>query len=953
MADTAEKKAKVLLIGWDAADWKIIRPLMDAGKMPALQRMVEGGVSGRLATLRPILSPMLWTTIATGMRPYKHGVLGFSEPDPDTGRVRPISSASRKVKAIWNILNQNGLQSNVIGWWPSHPAEPIDGVMISNHYQRATAPAGKPWPIQPGTIHPQRLADPLKRLRMHPAELTAEHLLPFVPLAAEIDQEKDKRLEAVARTLADCTTIQSAATAVMQNEPWDLTAVYFDAIDHFGHGFMKYHPPRQQHIPEKDFELYQGVMEAAYRYHDMMLGVLLQLAGPETTVILMSDHGFHSDHLRPAHIPFEPAGPAIEHSPYGIIVVRGPGIKVAEQIYGASLLDITPTILELFDLPVGQDMQGKPLVEIFESTRQLQTVESWELIDGDSGMLPADYRTDPEEARQSLQQLVDLGYIEDPGENAELAVQRTTRELQFNLAQAYLDNNRFAEAKLVLEELWHEWPDELRFANLLLICYRSLDEVDNLERIVDELLEARQRLAISAREKVQEFQEKIQAEQERREAEPDENEEEAAKPILTPDEQHDFGRYRVLSNPGPLVEPYLRGLVALARGDLAGAAERLLKVAAAKPRSVDMHLTIAEILVELKRWTDAREAFEFALEIDPERPRALFGLGRCCLAERQNLDAAEHLLEAVGMSYHFPQAHYHLGVALHRTNRLPEAIKALQVCLSQDPHNISAHRRLAHIYEHRLSDLQQAIHHRQAAQTIRARRKQVSEIEADKPTESLPQNNDDSRTFQWPITSFAPATQSRETSRDRTITIVSGLPRSGTSMMMQMLAAGGLSLLVDQNRPADEDNPRGYFEYEPARQLIKNKSWLPEAQGRVVKLVAQLLPHLPLNQRYQVIFLKREIDEVLRSQQTMLDRLDRPGADLDDKQLAKSFSRQLSQVQLWLEQHGTPRLVVSYRDVIDEAERAAEEIAEFLVQEVDVEAMAAVVDHSLYRQRST
>jgi len=224
---------KVLLIGWDAADWKAIQPLLDAGKMPSLERFVNAGVMGNIATLNPILSPMLWTSIATGMRPFKHGIHGFTEPDPHTGGVRPVTNTSRKVKAVWNILNQNGFKSNVIGWWPSHPAEPINGVMVSNHYQRARAPIDKPWPMMPGTVHPPELTESIANLRIHPAELTPEQIVPFIPKAAEVDQEKDKRLESCARIIADCSTIHACATAVMQLEPWDFMAVYYDAIDHF------------------------------------------------------------------------------------------------------------------------------------------------------------------------------------------------------------------------------------------------------------------------------------------------------------------------------------------------------------------------------------------------------------------------------------------------------------------------------------------------------------------------------------------------------------------------------------------------------------------------------------------------------------------------------------------------------------------------------------------------
>ena len=152
---------KVLLIGWDAADWKIINQLIDEGMMPTMEKFVNQGTIGNLATLEPPFSPMLWTTIATGVLPDKHGILGFTEPTPDRVGVRPVSSTSRKVKAIWNILNQKGYKSNVVGWWPSHPAEPINGLMVSNLYQRANKPISQPWHVLDGTVHP-------KELTLHP-----------------------------------------------------------------------------------------------------------------------------------------------------------------------------------------------------------------------------------------------------------------------------------------------------------------------------------------------------------------------------------------------------------------------------------------------------------------------------------------------------------------------------------------------------------------------------------------------------------------------------------------------------------------------------------------------------------------------------------------------------------------------------------------------------------------
>src|SRR6266478_3567476 len=131
-------KSRVMLIGWDAADWKVIKPLLEAGQMPNLARLMATGVHGNIATIYPALSPMLWTSIATGKRAYKHGIFGFTEPDPATGGIRPVTNLSRKTKAIWNILNQNGLNTIVIGWWPSNPVEELSqGVMVSNDFQSA------------------------------------------------------------------------------------------------------------------------------------------------------------------------------------------------------------------------------------------------------------------------------------------------------------------------------------------------------------------------------------------------------------------------------------------------------------------------------------------------------------------------------------------------------------------------------------------------------------------------------------------------------------------------------------------------------------------------------------------------------------------------------------------------------------------------------------------------
>jgi predicted AlkP superfamily phosphohydrolase/phosphomutase len=408
---------KVLLIGWDAADWKIINPLLDKGLMPSLESLINKGVIGDIATLDPVLSPILWTSIATGKTGDKHGILNFVEPMPDKMELRPVTSTSRKCKALWNILSQNNLKSNIVGWWPSNPAEPINGAMVSNLFQKITSENLEDWRLTNGTIYPERIATKLAEYRVHPTELSAEHILPFIPNAHLIDQEKDKNLTILGKNIAECASTHAAATWLMENEPWDLTAVYFDTIDHLSHGFIKFHPPQMHGIADDKFDMYKDVVNGIYRFHDMMLERYIQLAGEDSTIIILSDHGFHSDHLRPKRLPSEPMAPALEHRQYGIFCISGPNILMDERVYGATLLDITPTILTLFGLPIGRDMDGKVLEQIFKEKIKPEYIESWERVEGNSGSHPLELQQDPVAAKEAMQQLIDLGYIEAPSED--------------------------------------------------------------------------------------------------------------------------------------------------------------------------------------------------------------------------------------------------------------------------------------------------------------------------------------------------------------------------------------------------------------------------------------------------------------------------------------------------------------------------------------------------------
>ncbi len=185
-----------------------------------------------------------------------------------------------------------------------------------------------------------------------------------------------------------------------------------------------------------------------------------------------------------------------------------------------------------------------------------------------------------------------------------------------------------------------------------------------------------------------------------------------------------------------------------------------------------------------------------------------------------------------------------------------------------------------------------------------------------------------------------------------TIKIVSGLPRSGTSMMMKMLEAGGLDVLTDDVRTADVDNPRGYYEFERVKQIEHDRSWLEDARGRAVKMISQLLHHLPAEYSYEVVFMLREMEELLVSQRKMLERRGEPTNAVSEKKMGELFRKHLDRVLAWLDERPNFEvLCVSYNQVLESPREQAEMINEFFSEGLDVRAMVDVVDPTLYRQR--
>ena len=866
---------KILVIGWDAADWKVIMPLIEQGKMPTLAKFISEGVHGAIKTLDPPLSPMLWTSMATGYRADKHGITGFVEPLADNSGLRPVTSTSRKTRAIWNILHNQGMKSNVVSWWPTNPTEPINGVMVSNHYQVANKPFGQDWDMPDGTVHPESMIDILKEQRVHPEELTGAHLLPFMPNLKEMDKKKDKRSKSIAKIIANAASVHAASTYLQRETEWDFMAVYHDAIDHFCHGAMKFHPPQRPGIPDEVYNNYKDVVVSGYLFHDMMLERTLSQLDEDTTVIIVSDHGFHSDHLRPKYFVKEPAAPAQEHSPFGMICMRGPGIKKGEKIYGASILDLTPTILALYGLPIGLTMEGKPLIQAFDQEVVLDTIPDWEKVEGDFGTHPADLQEDPWAAQEAMQQLIELGYIEAPGENIAQRIADVKNESKYYVARNLLDAGKNDKAIEILEPIFED-TKETRYGQKLAHAYLSTKKFKKCRALI---------------EKLKEKQIQLKAEEEK-----------LSDKELTKKKK---GFLKEIELPNYI--DYVEGLLLMYLNRPEKALKLLRKVEENAPNSLSVVVNIGKVCLMRQRWADAQDAFIKALAIDESNSFAHHGLGVTFLRENKLEEALEEFLTATEFDYFYPKAHYHIGETLAKLEKYEEATQAFELAISMAPGMTKAHKWLIEIYKNQLNQLEKAAEHERFIK---------EKIKGE-------------------------------------IVIVSGLPRSGTSMMMQILDKGGYDVLTDKVREADNNNPKGYYEFEPVKKLMMDKSWLPEAEGKVVKIIAQLLPFLPPNYDYKIIFMRRDMNEVLKSQQIMLGKEKDVKSKVFPMGLNDAFQKQLIKVENWIDsQPNVEMLSVDYSNVIDNAEDEIDNVISFLSSPGDRNKMMKVVDKKLYRNKS-
>jgi Tfp pilus assembly protein PilF len=374
---------KVLVVGWDGADWLIIRPLLKQGRMPHLKRLMARGASGELLAIKPLLSPLIWTTIATGKPATEHGVADFLVKDAQSGELVPIGSDARRVHALWTILPAFGLRTDVVGWWATWPAEATRGTLVTDRvayqlfqlnedrsgYGKVYPPQAWEW-VRGELVTADRIGHPEASRFVDVDAQEYERLWQDLPP----ERRQEERVNHLRKVLATTRSYHKIALSLLGQQA-DLTLAYYEGTDTVGHLFARFFPPPMPGVKGDEVRRFGRALPEFYAWADQLLGELLARAEPDTTVLLVSDHGFFTGEARPAVDPSDfTAGAPQWHRLHGIIVAAGPGIGAGE-VRDATVLDVAPTVLALLGLPVPRDMPGRVLFDVAPATRSLDSYE--------------------------------------------------------------------------------------------------------------------------------------------------------------------------------------------------------------------------------------------------------------------------------------------------------------------------------------------------------------------------------------------------------------------------------------------------------------------------------------------------------------------------------------------------------------------------------------------------
>jgi len=432
----------VAIIGIDGLEWEILRPLLARGELPTIASLVERGTSGWLDTMEPTLSPAIWTSVATGKLPAKHGIQHFAMPD-GPGHIRLFDSRDRQTKALWNMFSERRRSTWVIGWWMTFPAEEVFGLMVAQTNAAAqfdTRGGRAIWrgtlvPGLAGQVHPPRLQEAVLTFAQAAAEeapaRAVELFGPFEHPLSELTRRLwDNSLWAFRADLVN----RRVALETLRAEPApDLFMLYFGGTDVVAHRFFRHRQPGAFKHPPPAVELadFGSLIDDYYRWIDGVLGEVITALGTGADVIVLSDHGVHAVNLDQEFSPDDPPEDVNsghhEDAPAGVLIAAGPRISSAGRTgagaatidlaalpHLGNVLDIAPTVLALAGLPVGEDMDGSVMEDLLApgllARNPLRRIASWDASGVERPRAGPDL---PDEAsKERIEQLRALGYIE-------------------------------------------------------------------------------------------------------------------------------------------------------------------------------------------------------------------------------------------------------------------------------------------------------------------------------------------------------------------------------------------------------------------------------------------------------------------------------------------------------------------------------------------------------------
>jgi hypothetical protein len=356
---------RVVLIGVDGAGWDVMDPLLARGQLPNVARLLERGVRAPLETLEPTLSPVIWTTIATGMPMEVHGIRDFVVRED--GAERLVTSDLRRVPALWNILSQQGRSVGVVGWMVTWPAEPVEGFLVSSYTGLGRTWKGRLVRGIPDQTWPRDL---YPRLEARMADVEQQLGAAFRRIFPRLDpgrlSETQRRVVADTRDVLLGDMIQAdIGTALLRERAPDFFTLYLGGVDVVGHRFWKYREPDAlpYRVRAEDVAMLGDVVPNYYRFVDGIIGRVVEAAGPEALVLLVSDHGMEP--FQAPGVDDDQTSGHHEQAPPGVLVVSGPGTVRGRLAGSASVFDVAPTVLHALGLPLARDMRGHPLLAAF------------------------------------------------------------------------------------------------------------------------------------------------------------------------------------------------------------------------------------------------------------------------------------------------------------------------------------------------------------------------------------------------------------------------------------------------------------------------------------------------------------------------------------------------------------------------------------------------------------